>query len=115
MGFHSDWAKDDDGDWIIGYYGTIMPCADDNVYSHYTVAYPKKRRAAQIYLYGAMKESSQKTYAIIMVLFCVTFLISGFAFLRGKGGREVKKVLLCWSPSAAEKVRFCAVLRDWRR
>lgn len=40
---------------------------------------------AQMYLYDVMKKSSQRTCAIIIVLFCVTLLISGFVFLRGKG------------------------------
>ena len=40
---------------------------------------------AQMYLYDVMKKSSQRTCAIIIVLFCVTLLISGFVFLRGRG------------------------------
>lgn len=40
---------------------------------------------AHEYLYDVMKKSSQRTCAIIIVLFCVTLLISGFVFLRGKG------------------------------
>lgn len=42
---------------------------------------------AQMYLYNVMKKSSQQTCAVIIVLFCVTILISGFVFLRG-GGRK---------------------------
>lgn len=41
---------------------------------------------AQMYVYNVMKESSQKTCAIIMVLFAVTLLISAFVFLREKDG-----------------------------
>ncbi len=37
-------------------------------------------KTAQIYLYEVMKQSSQKTCAIIMVLFLITFLISFFVF-----------------------------------
>lgn len=40
---------------------------------------------AQMYLYEVMKQSSQRTCAIIIVLFFVTLLISGFVFLRGDG------------------------------
>lgn len=39
---------------------------------------------AQMYLYDVMKKSSQRTSAIIIVLFCVTLFISGFVFLRKK-------------------------------
>lgn len=46
---------------------------------------------AQMYLYDVMKKSSQRTCAIIIVLFCVTLLISGLVFLGGKGKREDKK------------------------
>ena len=43
---------------------------------------------AQMYLYDVMKKSSQRTCAIIIVLFCVTLLISGFVFLREKAGMK---------------------------
>lgn len=43
---------------------------------------------AQMYLYDIMKKSSQKTCAAIMVLFCVTLLISAFVFMRKKSGEE---------------------------
>lgn len=46
---------------------------------------------AQMYLYDVMKKSSQRTCAIIIVLFCVTLLISGFVFLRGQGKLEMRK------------------------
>lgn len=39
---------------------------------------------AQMYLYNVMKQSSQRTCAVIVVLFCVTLLISAFVFLRGE-------------------------------
>lgn len=43
---------------------------------------------AQMYLYDIMKQSSQKTCAAIIVLFCVTLLISAFVFMRKKEGEE---------------------------
>ena len=46
---------------------------------------------AQMYLYDVMKKSSQRTCAIIIVLFCVTLLISTFVFMRKKGGEEEGK------------------------
>ena len=39
---------------------------------------------AQMYLYDVMKKSAQRTCAIIIVLFCVTLLRSGFVFMRGR-------------------------------
>lgn len=45
---------------------------------------------AQMYLYGVMKQSSQRTSAAIIVLFCVTLLISTFVFMRKKDGEEEK-------------------------
>ncbi len=42
---------------------------------------------AQMYLYDVMKKSSQKTCAIIIVLFCVTLCISCLAFMREKKGQ----------------------------
>ena len=42
---------------------------------------------AQMYMYDVMKKSSQKTCAIIIVLFCVTLCISFFAFMREKKGQ----------------------------
>ena len=45
---------------------------------------------AQMYMYDVMKKSSQKTCAIIMVLFVVTLLISMFVFLRESGQKEKK-------------------------
>lgn len=46
---------------------------------------------AQMYMYDVMKKSSQKTCAIIMVLFVVTLLISMFVFLRESGQKEKKE------------------------
>ena len=43
---------------------------------------------AQMYLYDVMKKSSQRTCAIIIVLFVVTLLISGVVFLGGKEQKE---------------------------
>lgn len=45
---------------------------------------------AQMYLYDVMKKSSQRTCAIIIVLFVVTLLISGFVFMNSgdEGKRE---------------------------
>ena len=43
---------------------------------------------AQMYLYDVMKKSSQRTCAIIIVLFCVTLCISFFAFMRSRKGEE---------------------------
>ncbi|MEG2732224.1 MAG: ABC transporter permease subunit [Clostridium sp.] len=40
---------------------------------------------AQIYLYGVMKQSGQRTCAVIVVLFCVTLLISASVFMRKRG------------------------------
>ncbi len=45
---------------------------------------------AQMYLYDVMKKSSQRTCAIIIVLFCVTLLISGAVFLSGKEHQDEK-------------------------
>ena len=44
--------------------------------------------SAQMYMYDVMKISSQKTCAIIMVLFTVTLLVSVFVFLREGKGKE---------------------------
>jgi len=46
---------------------------------------------AQMYVYEIMKKSSQKTCAVIMVLFTVTLLISMFVFLRGADNQEKKE------------------------
>lgn len=42
---------------------------------------------AQMYLYQVMKQSSQKASAVIVVLFCITLLISAFVFFRGRDSR----------------------------
>lgn len=46
---------------------------------------------AQMYLYDVIKKSSQRTCAIIIVLFCVTLLISGIVFLGGGRGADKEK------------------------
>lgn len=46
---------------------------------------------AQMYLYDVMKQSSQRTSAVIVVLFCVTLLISTFVFMWKRDGEEEKE------------------------
>ncbi|MDD3402796.1 MAG: ABC transporter permease subunit [Hespellia sp.] len=47
---------------------------------------------AQMYMYDVMKKSGQRTCAVIIILFVVTLLISGFAFvLQSKQGKKKTK------------------------
>lgn len=60
-----DWAKDDDGDWIIGYYGTMAIMVNNKVVKEAPTSFEDILEGDYIVAVGDVQAASQAQYAVL--------------------------------------------------
>ena len=60
-----DWAKDDDGDWIIGYYGTMSVIVNNKIVKDTPTSFEDILNGDYIVAVGDVQAATQAQYAVL--------------------------------------------------